>query len=168
MACRLRCPAACDILAPRQVWNPSPLHWKCRVLTLGLPGKSHRNACLSYYIAGFFPNLELGVLNEPGDWNSATIWLMGNSHFPPKLPTACVPAHSNSLLVYPGRASKCPAKHWKANPLPILQPPPVTWSHLSLYLGRKSSIFFYPETLKDFKSESNMTWFYIHYEFQIE
>ena len=32
--------AACGIYFPDQGWNPGPLHWKCRVLATGPPGKS--------------------------------------------------------------------------------------------------------------------------------
>ena len=35
------CPEACGILVPQPDIEPtSPLHWKCGVLTIGLPGKS--------------------------------------------------------------------------------------------------------------------------------
>ena len=32
--------AVCRILVPNQGLNPGPLHWKCRILTTGVPGKS--------------------------------------------------------------------------------------------------------------------------------
>ena len=38
-ACRLLA-AACRILFSDQGLNPGPVHWECRVLTTGSPGKS--------------------------------------------------------------------------------------------------------------------------------
>ena len=43
---------ACGILIPNQGLNLCPLHWKHRVLTNGLPGKS-----LSFLISTFFEGL---------------------------------------------------------------------------------------------------------------
>ena len=39
--------AACGILVPRLGIEPSPMHWKRRVLTTGPPGKSLKDIILS-------------------------------------------------------------------------------------------------------------------------
>ena len=43
---------ACGILVPGQGLNPSSLHWKCRVLTTGQPGKSWELFffCTTFYV----------------------------------------------------------------------------------------------------------------------
>ena len=38
--CFWPCHTACGILVPQLEIEPVPLHWKCRVLTTGLPGAS--------------------------------------------------------------------------------------------------------------------------------
>ena len=51
--------AACGILVPDQGSKPYPLHWKCGVLTPGLPGKSPKHSFYQRHLLQTFTQLRL-------------------------------------------------------------------------------------------------------------
>ena len=76
---------ACGMLVPQQELNPCPLHWKHRVLTTGLPGKSW--ACITFIISRWQRYFHIReekkkTLQKPASFHGSKCWFSTSEPLP--------------------------------------------------------------------------------------